>query len=225
MSLLHASRRIEPGCQMSGDWRQQLDSGLQTLDGELPAGAAERLAAYIELLAKWNRAYNLTAVRDPAQMVSRHVLDSLSVRPFLHGTRVLDIGTGAGLPGIPLAIVEPGRHFVLLDGNGKKTRFCIQAAAELGLGNVEVERIRAQDYRPAAGFDTVISRAFSEASAFAAAALPMLAPGGRMLAMKGAYPHTELATLPEAVHLRAVHPLAIPGLDARRHLVELEAIT
>lgn len=207
---------------MAGDWHAHLRRGVLALDPELSDAAQAQLAQYVTLLARWNKTYNLTAVRDEMAMVPRHILDSLVVRPYLHGVCVLDIGTGAGLPGIPLAITEPERTFTLLDSNGKKTRFCLQAASELELANIEVVRERVEDYRPAQGFDTVISRAFSDISAFVAVAQPLLAAGGRILAMKGAFPHAELASLPANVQVRAVHPLAVPGLDAERHLVELE---
>lgn len=196
-----------------------LAGGVERLGIALPAAAVPRLLAFIQLLQKWNQAFNLTAVRDPAQMVTRHLLDSLAVLPFLEGGRVVDVGSGAGLPGIPLALASPERRFVLLDSNGKKTRFLTQAVTELGLTNVEVVRRRAEDYRPEQGFDTVISRAFATLAATAHAAGHLCAPRGILLVMKGVYPGEELEDLPSAMGLRAVHRLEVPGLAAQRHLV------
>ncbi len=142
-------------------WREQLDSGLSRLGLALDRAQQEGLLGYLGLLLKWNRVYNLSAVRDPREMVGRQLLDSLAVAPYLHGDRVLDLGTGAGLPGIPLAIAEPRRRFTLIDSNGKKTRFVQQSVIELGLGNVEVVRARVEAFRPDLGFDTVTARAFA----------------------------------------------------------------
>jgi len=199
--------------------RDLLIRGVQRLGIELPEDAAPRLLAFVQLLGKWNRAFNLTAVRDPARMVTRHLLDSLAVLPFLEGERVLDVGSGAGLPGIPLALACPERRFVLLDSNGKKTRFLIQVVTELGLTNVEVVRSRAEDYRPERLFDTVISRAFATLAAAVHAAGHLCAPHGIMLVMKGVYPGEELDDLAPTMGLRAVHRLEVPGLAAERHLV------
>lgn len=196
-----------------------LAEGLQQMGLRLPAEVQARMLAYIALLARWNRAYNLTAVRDPAQMVTRHLLDSLAVLPYIKGTRVLDVGTGPGLPGIPLALALPEWRFVLLDSNRKKTRFLIQVVADLGLKNVTVETCRVEDYRPAKLFDTVISRAFSELSEMLAAAGRLCNPGGVIAAMKGEYPLAELAVLPEGFAVAGVYPLRVPGLEATRHVV------
>ena len=153
-------------------------------------------------------------------MVTRHILDSLAVLPFVTGPRVLDVGTGPGLPGIPLAVALPDLDFVLLDSNAKKTRFVTQAVTELGLGNVTVVRGRLEDYRPEAPFDTVIARAFASLADFAAAAGPLSAPSGRLLAMKGRRPGEEMAELPAGYVAEAVEALAVPSLeDAERHLV------
>jgi 16S rRNA (guanine527-N7)-methyltransferase len=199
-----------------------LRHGLSELELGNADALAERLLAYLQLLEKWNRAYNLSAVRDPAQMVPRHVLDSLSVLPYLHGGRLLDIGSGAGLPGIPLALARPELAVVLLDSNGKKTRFLRQAVLELPLANVEVVEARADSYRPAVRFDTVISRAFSESEAFFALAEPLLRPGGRALAMKGRLDENEVAKIRAERGKLSVHALTVPGLPAARHLLELE---
>jgi 16S rRNA (guanine527-N7)-methyltransferase len=154
-------------------------------------------------------------------MVVRHVLDSLSIWPWIRGSRVLDVGSGAGLPGIPLAITRPECAFCLLDSNGKRTRFLIQATAELHLANIEVVRIRVEDYRPYPLFDCVVSRAFATLAELLANAGRLCAPQGRLLAMKGVFPDDELARLPSDYVLIGVYPLHIPGLDAERHLVHL----
>lgn len=181
----------------------------------------EKLLAYVGLLAKWNRVYNLTAVRDPAEMVTRHLLDSLSVAPYLRGSRVLDVGSGAGLPGIPLALAKPEWEFVLLDSNRKKTRFITQSCIELGLANVRVESCRIEDYIPEVLFDSVISRAFSELSAMLAATGRLCKPEGVMLAMKGEYPGAELASVPPGFVVQGVEVLQVPRLDAQRHVVRI----
>ena len=198
-----------------------LMEGCERLDLQLPEGAYIRLAAYLVLLERWNRAYNLTAVREPEAMVIRHLLDSLSILPWLAGPRVLDVGSGAGLPGIPLAIAQPEYEFCLLDSNGKRTRFLMQATAELHLSNVSVVRSRAEDYRPATLFNSVVSRAFATLAELAVDAGRLCAPTGRLLAMKGVFPDDELARLPSAYQVVGVYPLRVPHLDAERHLVHL----
>lgn len=177
------------------------------------------LRRYLALLSHWNRAYNLTAVREPADMVTRHLADCAAVVPHLHGRRVLDVGTGAGLPGIVLAVLAPGTECVLLDSNAKKTRFCLQAVAELGLGNVQVVRARVDDLPAEPGYDTVVARAFATLQALASAAARLCAPGGRIIAMKGGYPGGELEALDPRCSAVQVVRLEVPGLDADRHLV------
>jgi 16S rRNA (guanine527-N7)-methyltransferase len=198
-----------------------LIAGIAALGLTLPTGALARLTAYIDVLHEWNQHYNLTAVRDPAQMISRHVLDSLAVAPFLQGHGILDAGSGAGLPGIPLAVAFPDRHFTLLDSNGKKIRFLTHATRVLGLENTQVMQARAEDYRPVESFATVISRALAPLADFLDWTAHLGAPGGRWLAMKGAYPEEELQRLPAGFRLLEVHPLKVPGLDARRCVVEI----
>jgi 16S rRNA (guanine527-N7)-methyltransferase len=207
---------------MSVDWHKRLAPGLKTMGIALPAGGEAQLLRYVELLERWNQAYNLTAIRDPGEMLTKHVLDSLAVLPFVTTGSVADVGTGAGLPGIPLAIARPELRFTLLDSNGKKTRFVTQAMAELKLANVEVVQSRSEAYRPKAPFDQVLSRAFASLKDFANLAGDMAAPGGRLLAMKGARPEEEIAALPPGFRLMAVHPLKVPGLGAERCLVEVE---
>ena len=190
----------------------------------LPPDAADRLAAYLDLLAKWNRVYNLTAIRDREQMESHHIRDALAVLPHLPGApgiRLLDVGSGGGIPGIPLAIARPDWHVVLLDSNDKKAAFLTQAAIELRLGNVTVVARRVQDYAAATRFDVVISRAFSDLAPFARAASRFVGPGGIIVAMKGVLPRQELDALPDDIDVITTPALRVPGLDAERHLVIL----
>ncbi|WP_239017276.1 16S rRNA (guanine(527)-N(7))-methyltransferase RsmG [Seongchinamella sediminis] len=177
-----------------------------------------QLLTYLALMVKWNRAYNLTAVREPRQMVTRHLLDSLAVAAHLSGQRLLDVGTGGGLPGVPLSILFPEREFHLLDSNGKKTRFLFQVKTALGLDNMTVHqaRVEAFDQSP---FDTVLSRAFASLADMVSGCRHLLAPGGRFLAMKGAFPEAEIAAVEDCCQIQAVHPLAVPGLGEQRHLV------
>lgn len=195
----------------------------------LPEARFAALIAFLALLAKWNRAFNLTAVRDPVDMVPRHLLDSLAVWPYLHGPRILDLGSGAGLPGMVLALVDPEREWVLLDSNAKKTRFLTQIVIELHPGNVEVVQARAEAYAPARPFTTVIARALAPLSTVFRLARPLCAAEGRILAMKGVYPEAELAELgPNRPHNRPysngarVHRLQVPGLAGERHLVQID---
>ena len=183
--------------------------------------------AYLALLDKWNRTHNLTAIRDERRMVSHHLLDSLSVLPRLpqrRALRLLDVGSGGGLPGIPLAVARPEWRVTLLDSNQKKCAFLRQAAAELGLGNVEVVASRAEAYAPAQGFDVVIARALSEIAGFVEAARHLLAPDGRLVAMKAGDLERELAQLPKSVRLDRIERLVVPGVEGERHLVIIEAV-
>jgi 16S rRNA (guanine527-N7)-methyltransferase len=198
-----------------------LRRGLKAMGLALPPPTQARLVAFVRLLEKWNRQYNLTAVRDPEQMVTRHLLDSLSVLPDLRGPRVLDIGTGAGLPGIPLALARPDLSFTLLDSNAKKLTFVRQALHELGITNVTVAQARAEKFHPEAKFDTLIARALASLHEMLAVSAHLCAPGGRLLAMKGVFPQEELAAIGANYHVE-VKALTVPGLDAERHLVILE---
>jgi 16S rRNA (guanine527-N7)-methyltransferase len=201
----------------------RLESGLRALHLSLSEPVQERLLQFVQLLIKWNRVYNLTSVRKPDDIIVRHILDSLVVVPHLEARRVLDVGTGAGLPGIPLSLACPETEFVLLDSNNKKVRFVRQAVAELGLDNVSVEQTRVEDYRPGQPFDVVVSRAYSSLAEMHAQVARLLAPGGRLLAMKGVYPLAEMDALKEAGLASEVIPLRVPGLDAERNLVILKA--
>lgn len=203
---------------------EQLASGLCQLGLPLDAATQRRLLDYVALLQKWNRVYNLTAVRDPQKMLVQHLLDSLAVLPHISGRRVIDVGTGPGLPGIPLALANPALEVALLDSNHKKTTFLRQACLELGLANATVLCERVEAWRPAEKYDVVISRAFSDLAEFAALARHLCKDGGAMLAMKGIYPHEELTRLPAGAALLGVVPLRVPGLDAERHLVVLQAV-
>lgn len=186
---------------------------------ELPPGAQAKLLAYLDLLAKWNRAYNLTAVRDPLEMVPRHLLDSLAALPFLHGETLADLGSGAGLPGIPLAIARPDLAVTLIESNGKKARFLREAARTLPLPNVTVRESRVQD---AAGpYDSVTARAFASLADMLAWSGHLLAPDGRWLAMKGRIEPDETGAVPKEFRVIAMHRLEVPGVDGERHLVEL----
>lgn len=199
-----------------------LEAGLRSLGLDLEPEARTRLLDYIELLTRWNRRFNLTGTRAPAEIVTRHLLDSLSVTPFLRGDRVLDAGTGAGLPGLVLAVARPEAGFTLLDSSGKKTRFCIQAAADLKIGNVTVVRARIEDFAPAQRFSCMVSRAFTRAPDLLCHAARLLDPGGLVIMMKGVYPQDELAAIRQAGFDARVTPLAVPGLAAIRHLLLVE---
>lgn len=176
---------------------------------------------YLALLSKWNKAFNLTAIRDEPQMVTRHLLDSLAIASYLTGRRIIDVGSGAGLPGIPLAILLAQREFHLLDSNGKKTRFLFQVKTALGLDNMVVHHSRVESFRPADPFDTVLSRAFASLQVMIRDCRHLLAPEGRLLAMKGAYPTAEVEAIRPQVADVVVYPLAVPGLQEQRHLVEI----
>lgn len=198
-----------------------LDRGLAQLPLALSPMQRQALLNYLDLLQRWNRAYNLTAVRDPVEMVTRHVLDSLSIAPFLSGYRFLDVGTGAGLPGIPLAILFPERRFELLDSNGKKTRFLIDARQRLALDNVSVHAQRVESLSDSAGFDGILSRAFAATADMVKGCAHLLADGGKMYAMKGQYPEQELSHLPKHFIVEGCHSLQVPGIDEARHLLVL----
>ena len=202
-----------------------LSAGIDDLGLALDASRRTQLIAFIGLLAKWNKTFNLTAIREPERMLTHHLLDALAVLPQLptaSGLRVLDVGSGGGVPGIPLAIARPDWHVVMVDASQKKVAFQTQAAIELGLTNVESQATRIEDYVPSASFGVVIARAFSDLASLAALAARHLAPGGRLYAMKGAYPLDEFAALPKQFKVVAAPALRVPGLDAERHLIVME---
>jgi len=203
--------------------KSELKRGLTFLGLGLDGRGIDRLIEYLTLLEKWNRVYNLTAVRDPAKMVSNHLLDSLAVLPLIEGAqRLLDVGSGAGLPGIPLAIARPDCSVTLLDSSHKKTAFLRQAAVELGLKNLTVVCERVEAWQAEPKFDVILSRAFAELGEFAKLSAHLLATGGRFFAMKGLHPFEEIERLPQNVAVREVVKLEVPGLHAERHLVIME---
>jgi 16S rRNA (guanine527-N7)-methyltransferase len=201
------------------DYRQAIQRGLDELAVVYSHLQLDLLQAYLALLHKWNRAYNLTAVRDPQAMIGRHLLDSLAILPWLHGARCADVGTGAGLPGIPLAIMLPERQFELIDSNGKKIRFVTQVINELNLRNATARQCRVEDYRPQQCYDAVTSRAFASLADMAVSCSHLLVSGGELLALKGIYPRDELSALPEHYTVDACHPLRVPGEVGERHLI------
>jgi 16S rRNA (guanine527-N7)-methyltransferase len=198
---------------------RQLEQGVAALGLTLPADALERLLDYQALLERWNAAYNLTAVRDPAEMVTRHLLDSLAILPFVEGETLADLGTGPGLPGIPLAIAAPGRQVLLVDSNGKKVRFLREAIRALKLDGVRAVQSRVEQVE--GRFDCITARAFASLADMLGWGGHLLAPRGTWLAMKGKAPDDELPGVPPGFAVRGVHALAVPGLDAGRSLVVL----
>jgi 16S rRNA (guanine527-N7)-methyltransferase len=209
------------GAQATEGQRLRLAQGAAGLGLTLAPGQGERLLALLDLLGHWNRAYNLTAVREGEAMLTHHLLDSLAVAPSLFGDSILDLGTGAGLPGLPLAIVSPSSTFVLLDGNGKKIRFVRQAVLELGLDNVEPVQSRIETYRPGRKFSTIVARAVAAAAELWSDSAPLLASPGRLLLMKGRYPAGELADPALAGLDLACRRLLVPQLVGERHLIEI----
>ncbi|MBF6638598.1 16S rRNA (guanine(527)-N(7))-methyltransferase RsmG [Rouxiella silvae] len=205
--------------------QKKLDSLLAAAGIALPDQQKHQLIGYVELLHKWNKTYNLTSVRDPMQMLVRHILDSIVVNPHLEGHRFIDVGTGPGLPGIPLAIVRPDSHFTLLDSLGKRVRFLRQVQHELGLTNIEPVQSRVEEFIPEPAFDGVISRAFASLQDMLTWCHHLPVKGqGRFYALKGLRPDDELDTLPQGIQLQEIIKLRVPELDGERHLVILRAI-
>ncbi len=205
---------------------ETLAQGLLTLGLPLSGEQQEKLLAYVGLLEKWNKTYSLTAIREPERMVPHHLLDSLAPLNKLpaHALRMLDVGSGFGTPGIPLAIARPDWQLTLLDSNHKKTTFLRQAILELKLDNVTVVTDRVEAYQPETGFQVITSRAFSDLAEFIRLTSHLLAEGGEWAALKGVYPYEEIALLPAVVHVVGVDSLAVPGLDAERHLVHVAKV-
>jgi 16S rRNA (guanine527-N7)-methyltransferase len=202
-----------------------LADGIRALGLAVEDATLARLLDYVELLTKWNRTYNLTAIREPERILTHHLLDSLAVLPHFPSRpalRVLDVGSGAGLPGIPIALARPQWQIALLDSNAKKGAFLRQAIVELDLANAETVAMRLEDHRPARRYDVAVSRAFADLDSFAAAALPLIRSSGRLIAMKGSVPKEEIAAVAEPVRIVEVPKIDVPGLDAERHLVIME---
>ena len=195
--------------------------GARALALDLDEAQLAKLVAHLDLLDDWNSRMNLTAIRDRPSQLTRHLLDSLTVQPYLQGERIADVGSGAGFPGIPLAIVQPHRHFSLIESTGKKCRFLEHVRDALELKNVEVVQSRAESYKPEVRFDTVLARAVGPVADLVKVAGPLVVGGGRLLAMKGRYPEAELAAKLNGWKVASVHPLTVPGLGEERHLVEL----
>ncbi|CAA0104344.1 Ribosomal RNA small subunit methyltransferase G [Zhongshania aliphaticivorans] len=201
--------------------KNRLLAGIADLDINVSDAQSELLISYLNLLQKWNKAYNLTAIRDPAMMVSKHLLDSLSIAPYINAMRYLDVGTGAGLPGIPLAILYPEKHFSLLDSNGKKTRFLIEVRQQLKLENVSVHTERVELFTPESAYDGVLSRAFASLQDMVTGCEKHLLPGGKLYAMKGIFPETELSQVPKHFIVEHSYSLSVPNVDEERHLLVL----
>jgi 16S rRNA (guanine527-N7)-methyltransferase len=201
--------------------REMLVTGARELGIELDPIRAETLLKLVDELEQGNTQFNLTAIRDRPGMLRKHVLDSMSLQPYLRGERLADVGTGAGFPGLVLAVVNPQRRFTLIEATAKKARFVEQTAQRIGSGNVLVVNSRAESYRPFELFDTVVARALSSLADFVAYAGHLCAPDGRLLAMKGKRPDDQISALPRAFRVLAVHRLSVPGLPDERHLVEL----
>ena len=196
-----------------------LEAGMQQMEVEYSSEQRDMLLAYLQLLMTWNKAYNLTAIRDPGEMIRLHLLDSLAVLPHISGKRLIDVGTGAGLPGIPLAIMCPERDFTLLDSNGKKTRFLFQARCDLGLSNLKEINSRVENHRPEVPYDAVLSRAFTSVADMVKKCSHLLSPEGLFLAMKGKFPQSELSEVGKDYKVNASHTLQVPGVDGERHLI------
>lgn len=201
----------------------QLTEGLAAMGIAMSAQQREKLLAYVALLLKWNKTYSLTAIREPERMVAHHLLDSLAPLPYFpdFAERVLDVGSGFGTPGIPLAIAKPEWQLVLLDSNSKKTSFLRQVLLELQLPNVQIVTERVERYAPDFLFQVITSRAFADLSDFIRLTAHLLAPGGQWLALKGVYPYEEIARLPDSAQAKGVDKLMVPGIDAERHLVHV----
>ncbi len=205
------------------DLARQLQHGVAVLGLVIAEPVQRKLLDYILLLDKWNKVYSLTAVREPERMIGLHLLDCLAILPYLNASRLLDVGSGGGMPGIILAICHPDWQITMIDSNSKKTGFLQQAAISLQLGNVTVVTSRVEQFQPAQPFDVITSRAFADLGDFVAWSQHLLAPGGCYAAMKGVYPQDEVARLPAGFVVSDVVPLQVPGLDAERHLLTIRA--
>lgn len=207
-----------------GQWLAVLEQGCSQLNVCQSPGAISQLAKYVRLILKWNKAFNLTGASTADELVTRHVLDSLALVPYINGSNHLDVGTGAGLPGIPLAIALPESRLTLVDSNGKKTRFITQAIGELGLSNVEVHCERIERFKSARCFDSIVSRAVAEIAQLVAWCAPHCCDSGRMVWMKGPNVNQENKQCPPGWHVSSVQPVTVPGLDAERFVVIVERL-
>lgn len=201
--------------------QDQLKLGLELLHLSCNEKQINQLLNYLDLLERWNKAYNLTAIRDPFDMINLHLLDSLAISLELQGDRFIDVGTGPGLPGIPLAIMNQNKNFTLLDSNGKKTRFLFQTKLELGLDNISEVNQRVQDFHPKQTYDCVLSRAFSSLGDMVENCHHLLNQNGYFLAMKGKLPQTELRELPKNYKVEKLHSINVPGVEGQRHLIKI----
>lgn len=199
-----------------------LSTALAENNLSLDAITQQKLIDYLTLITTWNKVFNLTNIIKPREMVYLHLIDSLAVAPFLHGNRMLDVGSGAGLPGIPLAIIHPDQEWVLLDKNSKKTRFLTQAVAELGLRHVKVVHSRSEDFQPASGFDSILSRAYGTLSMFTETTSHLLRDNGIFVAMKGRYPQDEIEALPADIVVNSIQQIKVNGMEIDRHIVCLQ---
>jgi 16S rRNA (guanine527-N7)-methyltransferase len=200
---------------------KKLQAGITELNLTLPDTAQQNLLTYLQQLHKWNQAYNLSGIKNIDQMLTLHILDSLAMAPHIDGTQIADVGTGAGLPGVPLAICFPEKNFILIDSNSKKTRFIFQTASLLGLSNVNVIHKRVEDYECQQQVDIVTSRAFSSLTDFVTGSQHLLQEQGRFLAMKGQVPEEEITALPPEFSVKAIHPLNVPGALIKRHVIDI----
>lgn len=199
-----------------------LGAGLEALGLVIAPSRQELLRTYVKLITKWNAVYNLSAIRNEPEMLTHHVLDALAIVPYLPAGQLLDVGSGAGLPGIPIAIAEADRSVALLDSNSKKVAFLQQAVIELGLKNATVHAARAETWRPDQAFDVITSRAFAELAEFVSCTQHLLAESGVFAAMKGAHARAEIERLPKGFKVRSIERLTVPGVNAERHLVLVE---
>lgn len=210
---------------MLNNHQQELERGLDSLGVSFTEQQIERLLGFLAMLERWNKTYNLTAVRDPLEMLRLHVLDSAAIHHYIDAAaNVIDVGSGAGLPGIPLAILNPQKQFTLLDSNGKKTRFIFQAIAELGLSNAQQVHQRVEQYQPQVGFDRVTSRAFSSLPKMLKQCDHLVADEGYFLAMKGKKPDLELSQITKAYKVVDVSKIVVPNVDGERHLIKIKKI-
>lgn len=204
--------------QLHVDLHKQLSQNHLTLNDSIMA----KLVDYLLLIEKWNQFHNLTSIRNPIQMVSKHILDSLSISPYLQGTRILDVGTGAGLPGIPLALAHPNYHFTLIDSNGKKTRFLTHVTQKLAISNIDIIQARIENFRVGICFDSIITRAFSTLTDFLEKTRHLICRRGIFLSMKGQYPKAEINNLDSRFTVTSVNPIQIRGLNEKRHIIILK---